>query len=143
MEEVRLISWNCAGLRKKEGRFWEYLRRFDDIALTETWMEGREGEIEGVMRKLRGYEIEIKKARREGSRGRARGVMLMAVKKKVGEWEEKWNHEGKGEVLGGVIKIVGKRIKIVLTYMREERQKHLEEIKGGVGGTRVTEGVKG
>ena len=54
MEEIRLVSWNCAELRKKEGRFWEYLKRFDVIALTET--------IEGLMRKLRGYEIEIKKA---------------------------------------------------------------------------------
>ena len=62
-------------------------------------------------------------------------VKKKAVKKKVGEWEEKWNDKGKGKVLGGVVKIEGKRIKIVLTYMREERQKNWEEIERvGVNG---------
>ena len=61
-EEGRIVSWNCAGLRKKKVRFLEYLRRFDVTVLTETWMEGSEGEVEGMRRKLKGYKIEFKKA---------------------------------------------------------------------------------
>ena len=36
-------------------------------------MGGRVGEEEGVSRKLKEYEIDFKKARKEGERGRARG----------------------------------------------------------------------
>ena len=61
------------------------MKKFDVVALTETWMEGKEGEHEKIME---GYRIEFKEARREGARGRAREGMMLAVKDGVGEWVE-------------------------------------------------------
>ena len=71
------------------------------VALTETWMEGKEGEHEKIEKIMEGYRIEFKKARREGARGRARGGIMLAVRGGVGEWVEVWNEKGKKEVMGG------------------------------------------
>jgi len=36
------VTWNVAGLKRKEEDFWEFLKDFDIIGLIETWVDGRE-----------------------------------------------------------------------------------------------------
>ena len=67
-EGSKIISWNCTGLRKKEGDFWKYLKKFIVVALIETWMVGKEGDHEKIEKIMEGYRIEFKKAKREGTR---------------------------------------------------------------------------
>lgn len=38
-QRMRGIFWNVAGVRKKEEDFWEFLREFEVVGLTETWVD--------------------------------------------------------------------------------------------------------
>lgn len=38
-ERLKIIFWNTAGIGNKDEEFWKYLREFDIINLTETWIE--------------------------------------------------------------------------------------------------------
>jgi len=35
-EEIRIVFWNIAGLKKKERKFWDYVEKFDIIGRCET-----------------------------------------------------------------------------------------------------------
>ncbi|KAJ3646967.1 hypothetical protein Zmor_024522 [Zophobas morio] len=34
---LKLLFWNIAGLKKKDNLFWDYVKNFDFVGLTETW----------------------------------------------------------------------------------------------------------
>lgn len=36
------MSWNVAELMKKDKEFWESLRKWDVVAMMETWIEEKE-----------------------------------------------------------------------------------------------------
>lgn len=36
------MFWNVSGIRNKDKRFWEYIKEFDIIGLTETWVEEKD-----------------------------------------------------------------------------------------------------
>lgn len=38
-ERLKIIFWNTAGIGNKDEEFWKYLREFNIINLTETWIE--------------------------------------------------------------------------------------------------------
>lgn len=40
-EEIRLISWNIAGIKRIKGDAWKHLKGFDVICLKETWLKNR------------------------------------------------------------------------------------------------------
>lgn len=69
---LRITFWNMAGLKKKEEEFWRGLEEWDVVVLIETWIE--EGIWKKIRKKLpRGYKWRMQAARRERSRGRAKG----------------------------------------------------------------------
>jgi hypothetical protein len=39
---VRVLYWKVVGLRKKEAKFWEYVRQLEIVGLVETWSRGTE-----------------------------------------------------------------------------------------------------
>ncbi|KAJ3646798.1 hypothetical protein Zmor_024370 [Zophobas morio] len=39
---LKLLFWNIAGLKKKDHLFWDYVKNFDYVGLTETWILERD-----------------------------------------------------------------------------------------------------
>lgn len=79
----RLTFWNIAGLRQKDREVWKFLEEGDFISITETWME--EKEIKFMENKLsKKWCWKFFPAVREKRRGRAKGGILIGVKK---EWD--------------------------------------------------------
>ena len=112
----------------------ERIKGFEVIGLTETWMsEKQKGRVEKL---LKDYKIKTVKAWREKRRGRMKGGMLLAVKKKaVKEMEWMDGIENSKELVGVRIKSEKENVRIILTYMREEREQ-LEKDRGGSGENR-------
>jgi len=84
----KLIFWNVAGVIKKDEEFWRYVKGFDFISLTETWMEGKGWD------KLKDWlpsthEWKMVEARKEKVKGRAKGGMLLGKRKGWGNVGEK------------------------------------------------------
>ena len=86
------MSWNIAGARKIK-EVWNWLEKFDIIALKETWLE--EKDERKVLDELdRDYKWATKPAIRKKKRGRAMGVQLVGIRKDllkngtIEEWEE-------------------------------------------------------
>jgi len=45
--------WNVAGLRNKDEKYWEFLKEWEVIILTETWVKEKEkGRIKGKLPKV-------------------------------------------------------------------------------------------
>lgn len=42
IEEIKILFWNVAGIKKKERDFWNYVERFDVVGLCEIWLEEKE-----------------------------------------------------------------------------------------------------
>lgn len=83
-EEIKVIAWNIAGIINKDEEFWEYLKEFDIIGLSETWLE------ETQWRKLEPnlpveYKWKCQLAKRENKKGRARGGIITGVKRNMQE----------------------------------------------------------
>lgn len=77
---LKLCFWKIAGLWSKCEDTWNYLEQFDAIGLTETWMkEGTWTKISNkVSKKFKWFCIS---AERENVRGRAKGGIVIAIKR--------------------------------------------------------------
>ena len=42
-DRERFLFWNVAGIWGKDVEFWEYIKRFDFVSLSEIWNEERTG----------------------------------------------------------------------------------------------------
>lgn len=74
------MFWNVAGIGNKDKEFWRYIRTYDFISLSETWMEKKR------LEKIRGRLSDTHKwacsyAIKEGKKGRARGGFIIGKKK--------------------------------------------------------------
>ncbi|OXU19076.1 hypothetical protein TSAR_003858 [Trichomalopsis sarcophagae] len=101
----------------------------------ETWTGG--GEEENIRKRLQGYEVKVREAKKGGSRLGLKGVMIMAVKKRTKEDKVEWMEGRSGEFVGGKIRIKGKEWWIGSTFMREEKRnnyKKVEEMVERAGG---------
>ena len=58
-----MVFWNVAGLGKKNADFWSFLRQYDVIGLTETWVESK-GWEKLAKRLPKEYEWKCKAAKR-------------------------------------------------------------------------------
>lgn len=67
-ERVRKITfWNVAGIERKEKEFWEELKEWDIMVLTETWLEEKGwGNIKKRLPK--GYEWGVQHGKRKGKK---------------------------------------------------------------------------
>nr|XP_033323173.1 uncharacterized protein LOC117218718 [Megalopta genalis] len=87
----KILFWNVAGLNKKmedkekKNAFLNYIKEFDIVGLSETWIrEYKWIEIEKKL--LEGYQWKHQHAIKEAAKGRAKGGILIGIKK---EWELK------------------------------------------------------
>lgn len=80
--QIRICLWNIAGVTNKDEDTWRYLEGFDIVGLVETWMEKEKWrKIEDKMNKK--FIWKSVAADREEKRGRARGGMLIAIRKEM------------------------------------------------------------
>lgn len=62
------MSWNVAGLKGIEEEGWKFIKKYDVVCLQETWMEAEKEEK--IKARQKGYEVEVREAKKGGSRGR-------------------------------------------------------------------------
>lgn len=113
--EKKFVFWNMAGVGNKDRDFWNYIKGFDFISLSETWMDEKRWENwRGRLPKL--HEWECSHAVRDKNRGRVKGDFIIG--KKI-EWNVKRckliGKEEEGMVMTN-IKMEKERINIVSVY---------------------------
>ncbi|KAJ8672253.1 hypothetical protein QAD02_003512 [Eretmocerus hayati] len=79
--KMRIITWNIAGLKTLTNKQWDYLKGFEIICITETWIEGKDRNW--VNRKLKEHDCTVVEASREKRKGRASGGIMVATKKSL------------------------------------------------------------
>lgn len=77
----KIAFWNVAGLGNKDREFWEGLKEWEVILMSETWVD-KKGWERVKERLPKGYSWEAQWARRVSKKGRTMGGMMMGVKKK-------------------------------------------------------------
>ena len=88
-----MIFWNVAGVKNKDKEFWEYLKWYDIIGLTETWLEEKDWmNFKDVLPK--GWKWEYMSTEREYVKGRAKGGIIFGVKNELKENMECKYREG-------------------------------------------------
>lgn len=124
---VEIVFWNVAGLYNKDKEFWEYIREFDVVSLSETWVEekGKKGLLEILPKE---FKWEVIPAERVNRKGRAKGGFVIGIK---GSLIKGKNLEIK-EINKGLIRtdIESKRDKMRIwsVYNSGEIEKIIEEI---------------
>jgi exonuclease III len=140
-EQIRIVFWNVAGIKNKENEFWKYLGEFDVVGMVETWVEEK-GWEKLKKRMPREFERKCQYAERESKKGRAKGGIIMGVKKGL---EEENGTEAKEErgFMERTVKRKQRKWRIVTIYSRsmketkriiEERVKEQEEGTLVIGG---------
>jgi len=80
-ERLKLIFWN-AGIGKKDEDLWKYLKNFDIIDLSETWMDTKGWER--LERRLPGeYRWEMQELYKDKKKGRSAGGMIPGIRKNM------------------------------------------------------------
>ena len=78
---LKAVFWNIAGITEEKEDIWKYLKNFEVIGLTETWMsDNQETRVQKILKE---YKVKIVKAWREKKKGRLKGGILLAVKKQA------------------------------------------------------------
>ncbi|KAJ3644328.1 hypothetical protein Zmor_026994 [Zophobas morio] len=77
---LKLLFWNIAGLKKKDNLFWDYVKNFDFVGLTETWILERDwNKLKDVLPKE--FQWKLQGAKKEKRKSRAKGGIITGVKK--------------------------------------------------------------
>lgn len=122
-ETWSITFWNVAGIQNKDKDFWENLKRWDVILLTETWVEDKKWE-ELKNRLPKDYTWKIQKAGRKNKEGRAIGGILLGVKKNI-EIIEVEEEEEEGKVTCK-IKVGEEKWRIIGIYVNRDLEKKWE-----------------
>lgn len=81
---LKICFWNVAGLLNKYEKTWDYLEKFDILGLTETWVDTERWQsIENKLSK--DHLRKCTPAEKEHRKGRAKGGIIVAVKKNLKE----------------------------------------------------------
>jgi len=97
----KIAFWNVAGLRNKDKEFWKGLEEWDIIVLEETWVDEKGWKrVKSSLSKEFNWDVQW--AVKRNRRGRAKGGMIMRVRKDL----EKRNEEEWSEKEGIIIKRV-------------------------------------
>ena len=79
---LSIISWNVAGIVKKDNAFWKGVKDNDIILLSETWLQGKHvNRIDVYM--TNEYLWKIIPAHKHKNKGRAIGGMVCACRKEL------------------------------------------------------------
>lgn len=109
----KILTWNIAGIAKV-GKVKDYLEGFEVIVLQETWLE-KEKEKEWIGKMGKKYNWVTKAAERVNRKGRAKGGILVGVRKGLKNDEIiEWRY---GLVIKGLIIKKEVRINIIVVYI--------------------------
>lgn len=139
----KLGFWNVAGLRNKDKDFWEDLKEWDVVILSEKWVD--KGGWDKIKDRLpKGYTWEAQWASRDKRKGRAKGGMVIGVKKGVKVERVKRERGMEGLLVtkvcpGGVWwKMIGvyvnKDLEVKLQALREWIEEREEGVRVIIGG---------
>lgn len=123
--EIKMLTWNVAGLTEMKREKIEYIKGFDIIGLVETWItKEKKDKIQKILEE---YNLETVEARKENIKGRAKGGILLGIRKGLAEAQKTIKETE--EVLA--IEVVIKRVKtrIIITYMNENKERNWKDIK--------------
>ena len=124
---MKIIFWNVAGLKKMSNEGWRHINKFDIITLTETWIE--EGEEDLLTSRLKNFEVNWNQATREKKKSRAKGGILLGIRKdSKREIKEVRIEKLNEEVSVMQMELEGRRTCLIATYMRRKRIQNWEEI---------------
>jgi len=116
--------WYVAGLKNKDTDFWEKLKEWE---LVETWVERKEWE--GIRGRLpKEYIWEIQWTEKECKRGKAKGGMLMGIRKELIDKEKDIQGEGKGIIIGS-IRNDEQRWRIIRIHVRQNLKEVLQKVE--------------
>ena len=118
-KDIKGIFWNVAGTATMKEGDWDYVRKFDIIGLAETWEEEDRGKKAEAY--MKDYVVRQKFAIREKKRGRAKGGLLLAIRKSLVE-EMEWEEKETDEALAASWRKDGKKWVWGVTYMRHSRK---------------------
>ena len=122
-EKLRIMFWNAAGIVNKNRSFWELLKGYDVLLISESWIgENDVVKIDGRLNK--NYNWKIIFAEKVMRKGRAKGGILIGIRKVL---DSKINNEWKW---GAEIEVkCGRNLwKIIFVYVRENRMEISETI---------------
>lgn len=100
----KVALWNVAGLLGKDREFWERIKDWDVIVVSETWIDERGWEKikEEEVRIPKGYNWKVQFAGKKNRKGRAMGGMIMGVRIDIKMEKEEEVMEREGLVTGKV-----------------------------------------
>ncbi|XP_018343269.1 PREDICTED: uncharacterized protein LOC108749206 [Trachymyrmex septentrionalis] len=118
------------GLKRKDEDFWDFLKDFDVIGLSETWVEEAGwGKIKEKMPD--GWRWKCQPARREKKRGRAMGGIITGIRKEI---EERSRSEEEVEgIQQREVVVDEERWRIVTLYNKEGSKEELDRLKEMIG----------
>lgn len=123
---------------RQDKSFWCYIKEYNFIGLSEIWInEKRWREIKGWLPESHIWYV--KYAKREKERGRAKGGLLIGMRKVWGGRESEFIETGSDGIDHVRIKEAGGNLNIVVVYNKENgKEKEMgEEIK------KITENTRG
>lgn len=116
-----------AGLKIKDSEFWKGLGKWDVVVLMETWVKEREwNKIEN--RLPYSHEWNVQGAKREHKKGRAKGGMVLGIRKEITMKEETVVYREEG-IISRKFKWGEKKVRVVGVYINGDMEKKLETIK--------------
>lgn len=123
-EKVEIVWWNVAGVINKNREFWNRLTDWDVIVMMETWMEEKGwSKVKNCLPD--GFTWSMQLAKRENKKGRAKGGMIVGIKKELRKGSEwiKWKEKGLVEV---TINMNGEIWNIIGIYINNDIERKLE-----------------
>lgn len=79
-EEWKVAFWNVTELGNKDKEFWEGLREWDVLVITETWVNEK-GWVKIRERLPREFEWAVQMAKRKSRKGRVMEGMVMGMRR--------------------------------------------------------------
>lgn len=117
-KSFKIGFWNIAGMLNKDKQFWDYIKYFDFIGLTETWIEEKYWKrMENRMPEEFNWKCQF--AGREKSRGRACGALITGVKRNIIEIEVDERFRGLQE---RKVKIQGNIWRVITVYSKDMKK---------------------
>ena len=121
---LKILFWNVAGLLNKDKEFFKYLREFEVICLTETWVGGNSWD------KLRKnlpaeYIWRCLPAKKLKNKGRAKGGIVTGVRKEIDEKESREDEEF--NLTENKVTLNGKKFRIFTVYMQDDTAEKMWE----------------
>lgn len=135
IEEIKILFWNVAGIKKKEKDFWNYIERFDVVGLCETWLEEKEWmKMEKLLPKAINWWSQH--AKKNKKKGRAKGGIITGVRKGLGEIGVGTNVNGVQErrlrVEGEIWRIMTVYNGIRMKDLKKIIESKIEELEEGI-----------